>query len=309
MELFDLHCDTASEIFRKKESIEKNTCHVSLESAEGYAPYAQIMAVWTSKRLSDAEGYRQFFLIADYLKKQIEAHSDKVEFVTSGAALTRAAEHRRTAMFLSVEDARILENDPGRLTDLYNVGVRFLTLLWADKTVIGGSHNTPCGLTDMGRATVTKCFDLGIIPDISHASFASAEEVLAMAQKAHKPVIASHSDSYSVNPHSRNLRDEDFEKIKALGGLVGINLCPEHLGGEKPSVDTVLSHIEHYFALGGENAVALGCDLDGTNLPEGFSGVCDLWRIADCMAKHNYTDRQIRNLFWQNAATFVENNL
>ena len=135
--------------------------------------------------------------------------------------------------------------------------------------------------------------------------------MLDMAEEAGKTIMASHSNSYSVCPHNRNLRDYQFERIKTLGGVVGISLCNLHLNGkEHASIDDVIKHIEHYMALGGENSVALGCDFDGTDyLPDGLKTVKDMPNLADRLAKLNYSELQIDKIFYLNAKNFIEKNL
>ena len=47
MKFFDLHCDTADEIFLGKKSLYDSDCHVSLKKAEGFDKYVQLFAVLT----------------------------------------------------------------------------------------------------------------------------------------------------------------------------------------------------------------------------------------------------------------------
>ena len=185
-----------------------------------------------------------------------------------------------------------------------------LTLNWYGETCIGGAHDTNIGLSDFGISVVKKCFDLGVIPDISHSSFKGAKMTLELAQEYQKPILATHSDSHCVNPHTRNLTYEDFIQISKLSGLVGINLCPEHLSlSGTPSVVDVIRHIEHYLSLNGENTVAMGTDLDGTDLPDGFEGIQDIYKIADEMQKLNYSNELIEKIMYRNAFEFFKRNL
>ena len=310
MNLFDLHCDTATRLLAENQGIYNNDFHVSLKKAKRFDSYAQVMAVWTHHKLSDAQGYTRFFEVVKNLEKEIKINCDTVGLARDSAMLNSLLSQNKCAFILSIEDARILENDLSRLDTLYSHGVRMMTLNWYGETCIGGAHDTHVGLTDFGVEAVKKCFDLGIIPDISHSSFEGAEMVLELAQSCSTPIVASHSDSYSVNPHTRNLRDKDFTTIKNLGGLVGINLCPEHLSlNHEASSCDVIKHIEHYLSLGGENTLAFGCDLDGTNLPNGFSSISDLEMIAEELQKLNYSNELIEKITFKNALEFFNKNL
>lgn len=309
MKIFDLHCDTATRLLSERQSLMKNSCHISLSDAECLDAYAQVMAVWTDARLTDSQGYARFFEVADNLEREI-ALSGRAVLVRSASELTRALDERRIPMILSVEDARILEGDISRLDVLCERGVRILTLNWSGVTCIGGAHDTKEGLSDFGERVVGRCFELGIVPDISHCSFEGAEQVIDAARERSLPIIASHSDSYSLNPHSRNLRDSDLFAICELSGLVGINLCPSHLSGTgEASLTDVIRHIEHYLSLGAESVLAMGCDLDGTSLPSDISGFADLPRIEDELARLNYSDALIERITYKNALDFFKRNL
>ena len=230
--------------------------------------------------------------------------------VTSPSELSMCIQNGRIPLILAVEDARILAGDISRLDVLYSSGVKLLTLNWYGETCIGGAHNTNIGLSDFGASVVTRCFELGIVPDISHCSFEGARMTLELAKQYCKPIVASHSDSHFVNPHTRNLRNEDFIDIIGLGGLVGINLCPSHLSSnDNPNITDVIMHIEHYLSLGGENTLAMGCDLDGTDLPGGFSGIEDIYKIAEEMARINYSNELINKIMYKNAFKFFKINL
>ena len=310
MKLFDLHCDTATRLLDEGQELYDNSLHVSLKRAEYLESYAQVMAVWTNRVLSDAEGYKRFFEVVENLKKELDKNTSRALIVTNSSELNYCLSSNEIPLILAVEDARILENNLERLKILHSCGVRILTLNWHGKTCIGGGHNTNIGLTDFGVAVVKNCFNLGIIPDISHCSFEGAQMTLDLAYEYHKPIIASHSNSYSVNLHTRNLRDEDFKKIVELSGLVGINLCPEHLSSKSgANIADIVKHIEYYLSLDGKNTVAIGGDLDGTNLPNGFSGIESMYLIANEMLKLNYSEELVNKIMYNNAFEFFKRNI
>lgn len=310
MNLFDLHCDTATRLLSEKQRLYENNFHISLKQVEYLEKYAQIMAVWTDHKLSDEEGYVRFFEVIENLKNEVKSNESKVELICSSTELMSCTERNKSPFILAVEDARILSNDISRLDVLFSNGVRVLTLNWYGETCIGGAHNTDIGLSDFGISVVKRSFELGIIPDVSHCSFKGTKMALEVAQDYKKPIVASHSDSYSINPHTRNLRNDDFINISKLGGLVGINLCPSHLSSNsKADVNDILKHVEHYLSLGGENTVAMGCDLDGTNLPLGIEGIKDVYKIAYEMQKINYTEDLISKIMYKNAIEFFKKNI
>lgn len=310
MKLFDLHCDTATCLLSGDQELYDNNLHISLKRANYLEKYAQVMAIWTNYKLTDEQGYNRFFEVIENLDNEIIKNKNIVERVFSSNQLVSCINVNKTPLILAVEDARILNNDISRLNILYSQGVRLLTLNWYGKTCIGGAHDTDIGLSDFGIAVVKKCFELGIIPDISHSSFKGARMTLELAKEYEMPIVASHSDSYAINPHTRNLKDEDFIEISNLSGLVGINLCPSHLSSnENPDIKDIMKHVEHYLSLGGENTLSMGGDLDGTNLPNGFAGVEDIYKIANEMQRLNYSDTLIDKIMYKNAFEFFKRNI
>jgi membrane dipeptidase len=262
--------------------------------------------------LDDETCWTQFLSIADYFKQQINECSDQVALVRSFDELTTAWSSSKQAAFLAVEDARLLAGNLQRLDILKHMGVIYLTLLWGGRSCIGGAHDTDEGLTSFGKAVVQGCFDRGILTDVSHASEQSVDDMLELAIASGKPLIATHSNSYSVYAHSRNLRDHHFKAICSMGGFVGVSLCRSHLADitqRNASIEDVIRHIDRYMELGGEHCIGLGCDLDGTDLPYGISNLSDLITLADALSTHGYSDSQIENIFWKNNYMFLQRNL
>ena len=312
LSLIDTHCDTAFELFRRGEGICKNSCHVNLDAAQCYENYAQFFAVWADKRRSDDQCFEDFLKISDNLRSEVEACGDRIAFVRTFEDMESAFFMGKRAAFLAVEDARILAGKLDRLDELWRRDVKYLTLLWGGDTCIGASHDRVGGLTDFGRAVVLRCFELGIIPDVSHASERVTDEVCELALRYNKPFIASHSNCYEQFAHSRNLRARHLEVLMHLGGTVGLNLCPYHIKNvtscDECTLDDLLLHVEKYMELGATDALCMGCDLDGTDLPHGFSGVGDLYKIADGLARIGYSDALIEKIFYKNQYEFIKRN-
>ena len=262
--------------------------------------------------MDDEACWNDFLKIADNFKEELARIPDQAVQVTSAVELENAVQNRKHAAILAVEDARLTAGKLERLDEMKALGVKYLTLLWGGDTCIGGSHNTTNGLTDFGKTLSRRCFELGLIPDVSHASEQAVDDLIPIAYEYQKPFIATHSNAYTVYGHTRNLRDRHFTVIKELGGIVGVSLCPSHLTDDSlrpATADDVFAHVEYYLSLGGENIVGFGADWDGTNLPAGFDHVGDLSQVAEIMAKHNYSDELIHKLFWDNFYQFAMKNL
>lgn len=296
--LFDLHCDTLLELYKNNEDIRENNLHISLNKAKKFSPYIQVCAIWSDASLSNDEAFKNYINVRSY------ALNTGISFTTGASKL------KQNAFILSVEDARLLNGDISRISSLYNDGVRLLTLNWQGTSIIGGAWDTSEGLTAFGKDVVKSCLELGIITDISHSSIKSSEEIYEICFSYNKPLIASHSNSFSICNHKRNLSDELFKKILLSKGLVGISLAKEHISYKNiVSSDDILEHIYHYLSLGGENVIALGCDFDGvSSLP------CDINSINELDALYSkivnaFGENIAKKIFFYNSYSFMLKNL
>lgn len=295
MRVFDLHCDTPYRIYKEKLAFEDNALQVSAKRLYAFEEAIQVCAVWTDKRLSDKDAYTEFWNIRRAFSEALQESHLPSNF----------------SHYLAVEDARLLCGDIERLDLLYGAGVRFLTLMWHGSTAIGGACDTDDPLMPFGHQVVRRCFEIGMIPDVSHASRRVIEEVAEHAALAGKPFVATHSNSYTVTPHRRNLTDWHFNLIKNAGGIVGISMAPRHLSKDGHcGIGDVVAHIEHFYSIGGEDCLCLGCDFDGIDdTPAGLEAMDKLPRLSSELARLGYSDEQIDKLFYLNAKQFAEKHI
>ncbi len=304
--LFDFHCDSLYEAVRQDKSLVSNDLHLSFERLLAYEPMCQVLAMWSDSKLSGSEAWEAFLLAHKRLLFELEK-CQAVRLVRNDTELSLCEANGYGAVMLAVEGGKLIENDVCRLDILHEKGVRFMTLTWDDDCPICGSNKTGGGVTEFGYYVLSRMNEIGIIPDVSHASDSTVDEVADFCRQKKGVCVATHSNSRVVCQHRRNLTDERFEAISRLGGIVGISLCPEHLDADgNATVDSVVRHIERYMSLGGENTVCLGCDFDGVgSLPDGISTVSDLEKIAEALGRINYTDRLIKKIFYENARNFI----
>ena len=284
---FDLHCDTLLEAFSNNKTLYDNGFHIDLSKTGDLEDYTQVLAVYSRNRDDPDVIYDRFFRVMDYYEK------------------IRPSDPRFHAVF-GVEGGKLLNGDITRLDRLHEKNVKILTLVWGGECCIGGAHDTSLGLTPFGYEVLFRLWELGMIPDVSHASFAMTRQVLDEALKRGKPVIASHSCSYAIHPHTRNLRDEDAKDIASLGGLIGTSVVTFHLCGDQPcTVETMTDHIVHYLSVCGEDTPCMGSDFDGTDgLPEGLDGIGSIGTLYDSIASRTHSQRIADKVFYENAQAF-----
>lgn len=310
--LFDLHCDTPYRMCKEKQPLKSNDLHIALDKTMYLSRYAQIAAIWSDQDLSDEDAYNAFWRILNNFKQEIESNRQRAAICSSYEEFSQLPESV-AAFFLAVEDARILSGNVERIRELYDAGVRFLSLNWMGENALGGGYDTNSPLTHLGRTVVQLAFDLGMIMDVSHSSARVIDEIASLAAEAKRPIIATHSDSNSIAVHPRNLTDDQFTKIKQSGGIVGISFAKPHLCGKGKAIaqiDDIIDHIEYFLGLDGQHTVCLGCDFDGIGTtPDGINSIADLYRLADAMSAKNFSDELIHAIFYQNAVNFFKKAL
>ena len=295
--LFDLHCDTILELYNKNQSIENNDLHISLKKAHYFSPYFQICAIWSDASLSNEDAYKTYVEVVKYSKKQIDFATTSNDFSNK-------------KFVLAIEDARILNGDLSRLKNIFNDGVRILTLNWRGNSVIGGGWDTNSHLTDFGKEVLKECFKYGIIPDVSHSSTNTIDDVFALAERYNKPIIASHSNALSICNHKRNISDEHFEWLVKNHSILGISFANEHLSNEcNAKIDDIIRHIDYFLNSNGENTVCLGCDFDGvTALPLNINSISDLTSVYK-QFNNAFGEKITKKIFFENAYKFMKKHL
>ena len=197
-----------------------------------------------------------------------------------------------------IEGAELLECDPRRLDDAAAWECVYVTLTWNHANALAGSHcdAQAQGLTAQGRDFVRALYAHRMLPDVSHLSEAAAWDVVRLGLG---PVIASHANSRAVCAHMRNLSDDLFRAIRDSGGVVGLNLYTDFLGGG--GMDAVVRHVEHLLDLGGDRTLALGGDLDGCDtLGGGITGVQDYPKLYAAIKARGYDAALLQDLFADN---------
>ena len=204
------------------------------------------------------------------------------------------------------EGAQLLGCSLEGLERAFRMGVRAVNPVWNHANRLCGScaEEPERGLTAQGRTFCRRMEALGMLVDVSHMSDAGFWDV---AETLEGPFIASHSNARALCPHPRNLTDEMMREIIRRGGVAGINLFRAFLGEDTAGLEAVVAHIEHFLALGGEENVALGGDLDGCGdqFPAGFAGIQDMEQIVEALLRRNYREELLHAIFFDNLMRVV----
>lgn len=298
--LFDAHCDTVSACLEDGRSLRHNTGHLDLERLRRFSKAAQVFALFADRDAVSPGGMHDRCLrLRDTFFRELHENGDILSFCAGGKGVAKAVSDGKIAALLSIEGGELLDCDPEKLYAAKDWGVRCINLTWNHENALAGSHrdNPEKGLTTLGRTWVRRCEELDILVDVSHVSDRAFWDLVDITSK---PILATHSNSRTLCPHSRNLTDDMFRAVCETGGAVGINLWLDFVGGAH-SMDDILRHIDRFMELSGEKHLALGCDLDGCEaLAGGIKGVEDLPLLWDALRAHGYDERTLEDLFFNN---------
>lgn len=298
MRCFDGHCDTLARCMTTGEGLRQNGGHVDLARCAALGQHAQIFAVFADSSKTSAPLYTVAQRQHALLERECARNADLVRRCRTARDVRAAWAAGKTAALLGIEGAELLECDSRRLDDAAAWECVYVTLTWNHANALAGSHcdAQAQGLTAQGRDFVRALYAHQMLPDVSHLSEAAAWDVVRLGLG---PVIASHANSRAVCAHTRNLSDDLFRAIRDSGGVVGLNLYTDFLGGG--GMDAVVRHVEHLLDLGGDETLALGGDLDGCDtLGGGITGVQDYPTLYAALAARGYDAALLQDLFADN---------
>lgn len=302
MRLFDLHCDTITELEKKKENLAENDGHISLDRAGYLTEYVQDFAIFIPDEYRGKAATDYFDRVYTYYKKQLSENG-----------ISEYAERQNTKVksVLSVEGGAGMGGTVEGLHHLSDCGVKLITLTWNGRNELasGCFDEEDIGLTAFGKDAVREMEKLRIAADVSHLSKKGFYDLADFAQK---PFMASHScvdmvDNFKAR--HRNLTEDQIKIISEHGGVIGINLWEKLLGNEDNSFDAVLRHMSRMIEIGGEDVVAMGTDFDGCDINPDLAGIEKLQGLYDYLNIHGFDEKLLDKIFFANADRFFSNLL
>ena len=332
--VIDLHCDSVISLMDGKDLRQAvKDVHVDLPRLRAGGVALQVFAAYVPPETGNAFGYAVERLEAI---GAFAASHERLAPVETASELREVLAGERTGVMAAVENGLAIENSLEKLEKLRRLKVRILTLVhsqhlpWVASCTGTGPFcdGTDRGLSNFGEQVVDAMNDLGIIPDLSHASEAAFWDVInRMKNRSKKPAIASHSCAYSLCAAARNLKDDQLKALAESGGLVGVNFSsvflyePFRLAFEKENKNgnltsfvsikapqsIIADHIDYMVKVAGEDCVALGSDFDGIPAtPQGVTG-SDFYPVLEAeLRSKGYSEKRIGKIFNGNFLRMLE---
>jgi len=224
--VIDTHADTPQRFLDENYDLGDplNGGDWNLETARKGNLGAEFFSIWVDPaRFKGQYAHRTLDLI-DAVKRQVARHSDQMELVTSPEGIERAHREHKIAALMGIEGGHSIEDSLGLLRQYYALGVRYMTLTWANSNGWADSSgdiddksvpHTEQGLSEFGKDVVYEMNRLGMMVDVSHVSDRTFFRTLNVSRA---PVIASHSSARALCDAPRNMTDDMLRAIATYGG-------------------------------------------------------------------------------------------
>jgi membrane dipeptidase len=207
----------------------------NLESARKGGLGAEFFSIWVEPDEYKGHYARRTLELIDAVKVQVAKHPREMALVTSAEGIERAHREHKIAALMGIEGGHSIEDSLGLLRQYYGLGVRYMTLTWANSNGWADSSgdaddatvsHTKEGLSEFGKDVVYEMNRLGMMVDVSHVSDKTFFRTLILTRA---PVIASHSGARALCDAPRNMTDDMLRAIAnsdgpgSKGGVVQVN--------------------------------------------------------------------------------------
>lgn len=308
--IIDGHCDTLSVALDKNKLINDTEFSFNIEHAQNLnEPIIQIMAAYISPEKYVIENtntaWQRTNNIIDYFYKQ---NSNTIQILTT-KDIENIEKNKRVGVMLSIENGSAIYGDLNKIDELYNKGIRLMSVTWNYDNELGCGASTiqDTGLTELGKKYIKKLNDKKIIIDVSHCSQKSFYDVI---KNTNSPVVASHSCVKELCNHERNLNINQIKQIAKLKGIIGICFYKKFLKNIRLKSDNeiinsedVVDHICYIANIVGIEYVGLGSDFDGVEieeLPQNIKGIRDIKNLEKTLKKRGFTDKECKMVMGEN---------
>ncbi len=297
--MIDTHNDFVYQVYSKGVDIaERNAnTHSDLPKFREGGVDVQVFAVWIPMK-EVRNSYNFTVTQIERLKAMAQNNSSQFEFAQTYNDIIRITGEGKLCGLIGIEGGTAIGDDAEKVTEYYDLGVRYIGLTWNNSNLIASSAKDETergkkgGLTEFGTAVIRKMNETGMLVDVSHLGENSFWDVMAISTD---PVIASHSNCYSINPHYRNLTDEQIKAIAEKGGYIGINFYDKFLvksGGA--DIGDIVRHIDHIRDLVGVDYIGIGADFDGgITPPSGLEDVTKYPELTTALLQNGYSKEDV----------------
>ena len=165
-------------------------------------------------------------VLIDALKRFEKMHPEQLGLALTAEDCRNMVKQGKHAVVPCIEGGHAINDNLAILRQYWDLGVRYITLThfntnnWADSSTDAAKNN---GLSLFGVEVVKEMNKLGMVVDVSHVSDKTFWDTIEVVNK---PLMASHSSSWEICKHPRNMKDNMLKAVATNGGVVCVNFCP-----------------------------------------------------------------------------------
>ncbi|GIV45937.1 MAG: hypothetical protein KatS3mg036_0755 [Ignavibacterium sp.] len=153
----------------------------------------QFFSVWVSPT-QYTNYYQQAQVMLNIFNSELNQNTTSISQARNWSQADSIIQQNKIAAVIGVEGGHHIENSIDKLANLYNAGMRYMTITWNNSTdwavSAQDSRSTTVGLSDFGRQVIRTMDSLGIIIDVSHTGIKTIQDIL---QETQNPIVATHS--------------------------------------------------------------------------------------------------------------------
>ena len=193
---------------------------------------AQFWSVYVPASMQGKEATRATMEEIDIVYEMIARYPDTFQLATTADEVETAFASGKIASMMGIEGGHSIDSSLGALRMFHKLGVGYMTLThsrnipWADSATDTVAVD---GLTEFGNEVVREMNRLGMLVDLSHVSPATMHDALDVTEA---PVIFSHSSSFAVCNHVRNVPDDVLVRLAENNGVIMVTFVPGYISEE-----------------------------------------------------------------------------
>jgi membrane dipeptidase len=231
--VIDTHNDFLYQVFKRGADLGKrdNFTQSGLPRFKDGGVDMQVFAIW----IPGSEEKRAFAFANEQIQRLKSFEKDYPEDFKIAYCyddVVKILNDKKFCGMMGIEDGTAVLDDVENVDKLYNDGVRYIGLTWNKSNLIGSSARDEsegrkkAGLTAFGKQVVKRMDQIGMLVDVSHSGEKTFWDVI---ENTKNPIIASHSNCYALDPHYRNLKDDQIKAIAERGGVIMINFLDDFI--------------------------------------------------------------------------------
>ena len=306
-------------------------CHragIDLVCAAHYSPLDEVVSMAVDPSIdAPRHAHRMLDLLETELNGAAGAHARLARdpaALRAALAARAAGRDDRVIVLHALEGGHALGGSTDALDALAARGVAYVTLThFFNKGLASVGNSLPFfpdaganwprqGLTDLGRAVISRMEGLGVLLDVAHASSTALVDIFATTKR---PFLASHTAVRALGDHPYSMPDEHLQEIARRGGLIGIVLFPYTLSNyatyeralKRGTLADVVRTVRYLVKiLGGHRSIGIGSDFSGfIGAPTDMNRLGQVDRLRTALMDEFADEALVSDVMARNATQFL----